>query len=112
MKCGYEGCYKLLKIVIAATVQCVVLVLCSVTCRLPWLRSAALFLYLSAQAVVDEQLAGEDLLESPPRPPAPVSPPSNALDDSLCLQLVSYHVLVMLVMCHDEGERVKQSRQQ
>ena len=55
---------------------------------------------------------GEDLLESPPRPPAPVSPPSNALDDSLCLQLVSYHVLVMLVMCHDEGERVKQSRHQ
>ena len=55
MKCGYEGCYKLLKIVIAATVQCVVLVLCNVTCRLPWLRSAALFLYL---AVVDEQLAG------------------------------------------------------
>ena len=47
-----------LRVVIAATVQCVVLVLCNVTCRLPWLRSAALFLYLSAQAVVDEQLAG------------------------------------------------------
>ena len=50
--------YVLRVVILAATVQCVVLVLCNVTCRLPWLRSAALFLYLSAQAVVDEQLAG------------------------------------------------------